>query len=275
MRTVLTMLGIIIGVGGHRRRQHRQRREGAGRGAVASLGQNVISVFPGNFTTGGARGGWGSRSTLTVEDAEAIIREVADVVAVSPEVRDRKQVLANGLNWNTQVQGESPDYLRFAPGGWPPARCSPSRMCAARPRSASSARPWPTSFFRARIRRPNHPHPRHPFQDRGRAESKGVNLFGQDQDDIVVVPYTSAMRRISGRDYLNSILIQADKAEHMDRIQLDMAAVLQQRRGGREPDFTVRSQLELAQAATATAKTMTALLGSVAGVSLSSAALAS
>ena len=107
-----------------------------------------------------------------------------------------------------------------------------------------------------------------PFKILGVLQSKGVNFFGQDQDDTVVVPYTSAMRRISGRDYLSAILIQADKAEHMDRIQLDVADVLQQRRGGREPDFMVRSQLELAEAATSTAKTMTALIGSVAAISL-------
>ena len=74
------------------------------------------------------------------------------------------------------------------------------------------------------------------------------------------------MRRISGRDFLSAILIQADRAENMERIQQEVTAVLQQRRGGREPDFMVRSQLELAEAATATAKTMTALIGSVAAI---------
>ena len=112
MRTLLTMLGIIIGVtavisaisiGNGAKTQVEAQ--------VASLGQNVLSVFPGSFSTGGARGGFGSRSTLTADDAQAIIREVDNVVAVSCEVRDRNQVLANGLNWNTQVQGESPDYL--------------------------------------------------------------------------------------------------------------------------------------------------------------------
>ena len=77
------------------------------------------------------RSGWGSASTLTVEDAQAIAREVPNVVAVSPEVRDSPQVLANGLNWNTQVLGESPDYLSTsAIGTWPTAPCSPSRTCA-------------------------------------------------------------------------------------------------------------------------------------------------
>ncbi len=270
MRTLLTMLGIIIGVtavisaisiGNGAKTQVEAQ--------VASLGQNVLSVFPGSFSTGGARGGFGSRSTLTADDAQAIIREVENVVAVSCEVRDRNQVLANGLNWNTQVQGESPDYLSVRAWGL----SSGSMFTDSDVRSAGKVciigKTVATELFGGsdpvgqtlRIRDI-------PFKILGVLQSKGVNLFGQDQDDTVVVPYTSAMRRISGRDYLSAILIQADKAENMDRIQQDVAAVLQQRRGGREPDFMVRSQLELAEAATATAKTMTALIGSVAAISL-------
>ncbi|MGN6554610.1 MAG: ABC transporter permease, partial [Verrucomicrobiota bacterium] len=111
LRSVLTMLGIIIGVGsviaavsitsGATKQVEDQ---------VSALGQNVVSVFSGNFTSGGARGGWGGATTLIVEDAKAILQGVANVVAVSPEVRDRNQVLANGLNWNTMIMGESPEY---------------------------------------------------------------------------------------------------------------------------------------------------------------------
>jgi putative ABC transport system permease protein len=97
---------------------------------------------------------------------------------------------------------------------------------------------------------------------------KGFNYFGSDQDDVVIVPHTTAMRRTSRRDRLSSILIQAQSAELMPTIQQDVTDLLQQRRQGREPDFTVRNQLELAEAATATSRTMTALLGAIAGVSL-------
>src|SRR5271154_717447 len=110
MRSLLTMLGVIIGVGavigsvsltsGATKQVEDQ---------VSSLGESVITVFSGNFTSGGMRGGWGSAPTLTIEDADAIAK-LPNVVAVSPEVRDREQVLAEGLNWNTQVLGESPDY---------------------------------------------------------------------------------------------------------------------------------------------------------------------
>ena len=114
LRTLLTMLGIIIGVGSvitavsittGARVQVEEK--------VASLGQNVVSVFSGSFTTGGSRGGWGSAPTLTLEDAEAIRKEVPDAVAVSPEVRDRMQVQANGLNWRPGINGEGPDYLQI------------------------------------------------------------------------------------------------------------------------------------------------------------------
>jgi putative ABC transport system permease protein len=270
LRTLLTMLGIIIGVTAV------ISAISIGNGAkvqveaqVASLGQNVLSVFPGSFSTGGARGGFGSRSTLTDADATAISREVANVVAVSCEVRDRNQVQANGLNWNTQIQGESPDYLSVRAWGLASGAMftdgdvrSASKVCIIGKTVADELFGGGDPIGQTlRIRDI-------PFKILGVLQSKGVNFFGQDQDDTVVVPYTSAMRRISGRDFLSAILIQADKAENMERIQQDVTSVLQQRRGGREPDFMVRSQLELAEAATATAKTMTALIGSVAAISL-------
>ena len=270
LRTLLTMLGIIIGV------MAVIAAISIGNGAkvqveaqVASLGQNILSVFPGSFSSGGARGGWGSRSTLVAEDAQAILREVNNVVAVSCEVRDRNQVLANGLNWNTQIQGESPDYLSVRAWGLTSGAMfteadviSASKVCVIGKTVADELFSGNDPVGQTlRIRDI-------PFKILGVLQSKGVNFFGQDQDDTVVVPYTSAMRRISGRDYLSAILIQADDAKNMERIQLDVAAVLQQRRGGREPDFMVRSQLELAEAATSTAKTMTALIGSVAAISL-------
>ena len=107
-----------------------------------------------------------------------------------------------------------------------------------------------------------------PFKIIGVLASKGFNFFGQDQDDIVVIPYTSHMRRVSRRTNINSILIQAVSTQQMPRIQQEITDLLQQRRQGREPDFTVRNQVELAQMATATSSTMTFLLAIVTGISL-------
>ena len=270
LRTFLTMLGMIIGVAavismvsiGNGAKSQVE-------GQIASLGQNVLSVFPGSSTSGGARGGWGSVSTLTPEEALLIGSEISGVVAVSGEVRDRQQVMANGMNWNTQVQGESPDYLSIR--AWPLA--DGAMFTEADVKSAAKVavigKTVADQLFSGSdplgqtIRLRNIP-----FKIIGVLTSKGVSFFGSDQDDTVIIPYTSAMRRVMGRQYLSAILIQAASPKDMSRIQTDVASLLQQRRGGREADFTVRSQLELAEAATATSKTMTALLGGIAAVSL-------
>ena len=270
MRSVLTALGMIIGVGAV------IAMVSIGNGAksqveasIASLGQNVVSVFPGSVSTSGARGGWGSASTLTPEDAIAIQREVAGVVAVSSETRDRSQVLANGLNWNTTIYGESPDFPSIRSWGVSEGAMftesdvrSAAKVAVIGQTIADQIFPGSAPIGQTlRIRNI-------PFKVIGVLNSKGFNYFGTDQDDAVVIPFTSAMRRISRRTTLNTILIQAASQDQRFRIQQEATDLLQQRRAGRDPDFTVRNQLELAQAATATTRTMTALLGAIAGVSL-------
>jgi putative ABC transport system permease protein len=270
MRSILTALGIIIGVGAV------IAMVSIGNGAkaqveaqVASLGENVITVFPGSFTAGGMRGGWGSMSTLTIEDAEGIAREVANVLGVSPEVRDRAQVLANGLNWNTMIMGESPEYPTIR--SWPIATGamftdqdvrSVAKVAVLGKTVVDQLFPDGDSIGKTvRIRNI-------PFKVVGVLLAKGFNLFGQDQDDTVVIPYTSHLKRVSHHTNINSILVQAASAKTIDKVQQDITDLLMQRRKGREQDFTVRNQVELAQAATATSETMTVLLGAIAGVSL-------
>ena len=270
MRSVLTALGMIIGVGAV------IAMVSIGNGAkaqveasIASLGQNIISVFPGTLTTGGARGGWGSASTLTPEDALAIQTEIAGVVAVSPEVRDRQQILANGLNWNTTIYGESPEFLSIRAWGMAEGVIfsdvevrSTAKVAVIGQTVADQLFPGSAPLGQTlRIRNI-------PFKIIGVLKPKGFNYFGSDQDDTVLIPYTSAMRRVSRRTNLSSILIQAATQDQMPRIQQEITDLLQQRRQGREPDFTVRNQMELAEAATATSRTLTALLGAIAGVSL-------
>ena len=270
MRSVLTALGIIIGVAAV------IAMVSIGNGAksqveasIASLGQNLINVFPGNFTAGAVRGGWGSASSLTIEDAQAIEREVAGVSAITPELRDRTQVLANGLNWNTQVLGEDVAYLDIRL--WTIADGemfseadvrSGNKVCVIGKTVANQLFPDSDPIDQSiRIRNI-------PFKVVGVLGAKGFNYFGQDQDDVLIIPYTSYLQRIARRPNLNSILVQAVSPDVMNRVQQDITDLLQQRRNGREPDFTVRNQQELAEAATATTKTMTVLLGAIAGVSL-------
>ncbi|HLP08843.1 MAG TPA: ABC transporter permease [Opitutaceae bacterium] len=270
MRSLLTALGLIIGVGAV------IATVSIGDGAksqveaqVASLGQNVVTVFPGNFTQGGMRSGWGGASSLTIEDAEAIAREVPGAVAVSAESRDRQQVLANGLNWNTQVLGESPDYPSIR--AWPFAAGasfsdqdvrSMAKVAIVGKTVADQLFPNEDPLGQTiRIRNI-------PFKIVGMLASKGFNLFGQDQDDIVIVPYTSHMRRVARRTNLSSILVQAVSAAEIDNVQQQITDLLNQRRNGREPDFTVRNQVELAQMATETSKTIGSLLLAVAIISM-------
>jgi hypothetical protein len=240
LRTILAALGMIIGVGAV------IAMVSIGNGAkaqveaqIASLGQNVISVFPGSMTSGGMRGGWGSASTLSVEDADAIKREVPGAIGVSVEVRDRQQVQANGLNWNTQVSGVSPDYLGVR--AWPLADGefftendvrTAAKVCVIGKTVAdqlfSGSDPIGQNIRVRNI----------PMRVVGVLAGKGFNFFGQDQDDVLLAPYTTAMKRVTRRDRINSILIQSQSPELMERIQADITSLLQQRRQGREPDFT-------------------------------------
>ena len=270
MRSLLTMLGVIIGVGSviasvsittGATKQVEDK--------VSSLGQNIITVFSGNFSSAGMKGGWGSASTLLVDDARAIQNEVANVVAVSPEVRDREQVLADGQNWNTQVMGESPDYPQIR--DWNMAEGA--MFTDADVRSIAKVAvigktvvdqlfvnddPLGQTLIIRNI----------PFKIVGVLEAKGFNLFGQDQDDVVIIPYTSHMKRITSRNFVNSIMVQAASKDTITQVQDDINTLLGDRHKSAEPDFTVSTQLELMQMVTATSKTMSVLIGAIASVSL-------
>ncbi len=269
MRSLLTMLGIIIGVGsvicavslttGATKQVENQ---------VQSLGESVLTVFSGNFTSGATRGGWGSAPTLTVEDALAIAK-LPNAVAVSPEVRDREQVLANGLNWNTLVQGEGPDYPQIRNWRIGSGVMFTEQDVRSLAKTAVIGKTVVDQLFpnedplgqTIRVRNI-------PFTVVGVLAPKGFNLFGQDQDDIVLVPYSSHMRRITSRTFVNSILVQAANDKVIDQVQQEITETLSARHRSREPDFTVRNQLELMQAVTATSKAMGFLLSGVAAVSL-------
>ena len=270
MRSLLTMLGVIIGVGSVIASV--SITTGASKQVedkVASLGQNVVTVFSGSFSTSGSRSGWGNAPTLTVEDAMAIRNEVANVVAVSPEVRDRMQILANGLNWNTAIQGESPDYPQIR--DWDIA--DGAMFTEADVRSLAKVavigktvvdqlfigdEPIGHSLIIRNI----------PFKIVGVLESKGFNLFGQDQDDVVIIPYTSHMRRITKRTFVSSIMVQAASKDTITQVQDDITTLMRDRHKSAEPDFTVRTQLELMAMATSTTRIMSVLLGAIASVSL-------
>ncbi|HPA17995.1 MAG TPA: ABC transporter permease [Verrucomicrobiae bacterium] len=273
LRTVLTALGVIIGVGAV------IAMVSIGTGAkvqveaqIASLGQNVILVMAGGVTRGGVFSGMGGAGTLKIEDAEAIRNEVEGVACVSPEVRVSAQVTAGNANWNTSIYGESEEYfdLRRWPiedgSGFGAADVRSGNRVAVLGKTVVKELFGETSPVGQTIRIRGVP-----FVVSGVLSSKGSNFFGQDQDDAVIVPYTTAMRRLFGITALRSIQISAAGESLVQPVLDQTTALLRQRHRipeGRDDDFHVHTQQELAEMATSTAKIMTTLLGSIAGVSL-------
>jgi putative ABC transport system permease protein len=273
MRTVLTMLGIIIGVGAV------IAMVALGRGAkaqvearIAALGQNVIQIFSGSVNRGGVFSGFGGAGTLTVDDALAIQSEVPNVVAVSPEVRSGAQITYGENNWSTQIMGESVDYLTIRQ--WDVA--DGAMFTEADERSAAKVcvlgRTTADRLFvdedpvGKTIRIKNVP-----VKVLGVLKRKGASMFGQDQDDTIIVPYTTGMKRFAGATTLRMIQASAASADQMVDVQNAITELLRQRhriQAGRDDDFIIRNQQEITEAQTATTETMTALLAGVAIISL-------
>lgn len=273
LRTLLTMLGIIIGVAAV------IAMVSIGTGArvqveksVASLGQNVIMVMAGSMARGGVFSGMGGAATLTVEDATAISTEIDGVGFVSPESRGSAQLTAGNLNWNVQISGESEDYLEIR--AWPLAEGDffTAEDVKSAGRVAVLGKTTAKKLFETvspigetiRIKDV-------PFTIVGVLTAKGSNMMGQDQDDTVIVPYTTAMRRLFGQTAVRSINVSATKASDIESVSTQITELLRQRhriQAGRDDDFMIRTQQEITEFATSTSKIMTGLLGAIAGVSL-------
>jgi len=273
LRTALTMLGIIIGVGAV------IAMVGIGNGAkaqvqarIAALGQNVIMVFSGSVNRGGVYTGSGGAGTLTVEDALAIEKEVPGVAAVSPEVRSGAQIMAGNNNWSTSVMGEGVGYLMIRQ--WDLADGAmftdadvrtAAKVCVLGKTTADKLFPEEDPVGKT-IRIKNVP-----VKVLGVLKAKGASMFGSDQDDTVIVPYTTGMKRFAGVTMLRSINVQSVTPEQMIEVQNGIAELLRQRhriQPGRDDDFMLRNQQELAEAMSATTEVMTALLAAIASVSL-------
>jgi len=274
MRSGLTALGIIIGVGAV------IAMVGIGNGAkaqvesqIASLGQNVIQVSPGSTSSRGVRQGADTAVTLTVDDAEAIAEEIPDVVAVSPEVKIKFQIVAGNRNWSASVYGESPDY--FTIRQWPAEAgdtFTDQHVRAAAKVAVLGSIAAQELFGEQEpvgeiIRIQNAP-----FTVIGVLKSKGTSVSGSDNDDNVIVPYTIAMKRLIGRQTnLRRVNVQAANADALAEVQRQIVELLRQRHrtgSGEEDDFKVQSQTEIGEVATQTTRTMTLLLAGIASVSL-------
>jgi putative ABC transport system permease protein len=272
MRSSLTALGIIIGVAsvvalvavGNGAKVQIQ-------GQVAALGQNLLTIFAGSSRTGGVSSGLGSASTITLADAAAIAREVSDVAAVSPEDTSTAQAIANGRNWSTTVAGESPQYLSIR--DWKLA--SGSMFTEREVRGADKVAVigsktalelfGPLDPVGQMVRIKNIP-----FVIIGLLTSKGAS-FGMDQDDRILIPYTTAMKRVTGDRYLRSVSIEVSAADRMSGAEDQIKSLLRQRHDlqpGQDDDFNIFNQKDIAQTAGQITTIVTYLLGAIASISL-------
>ncbi|MCX5843371.1 MAG: ABC transporter permease [Deltaproteobacteria bacterium] len=276
MRSALTMLGIIIGVGaviamlavgtGASERISQQ---------IASIGSNLIIILPGSTTSGGLRMGMGSQPTLTKDDADAIQKECSAVQDVAPVLNGAAQIVYGNQNWSTGVYGTTPSMLNIR--DWP----------------LSSGRPFTEQDVRSatkvcllgqtvvenlfgsidpvgqvvRIKKV-------PFTVIGILDKKGQSPQGQDQDDTVYIPVTTAQKKIFGTTFpgmVRTIMVKGKSTEDLDTAEKQINELLRQRHHigpKKDNDFTVRNLTQIMQVAEQSTKVMTLLLGAIASVSL-------
>jgi putative ABC transport system permease protein len=236
LRSTLTMLGIVIGVGAV------VAMVGIGNGAkaqveaqIATLGQNVILIFPSSYSTGGVQSGMGGAGTLKLEDAKAIADEVPDVSAVSPGTRVSSQLGFGNQNWSSSVIGEGPEYFEIRQ--W--EITEGSGFTDQDVRSAAKVAVIGATVLKQLfgeedplgqiIRVKNVP-----FQVIGVLKPKGTSVMGTDQDDVVIVPYTTVMKRLSGLTTLRMISVQCANEERSAAVVQAITALLRQRHRARE-----------------------------------------
>jgi len=275
MRAALTMLGIIIGVSAVVAMVSiGQGAQAAVQAQIDSIGTNLLFVSAGAQNVGGVRSGTGDSgtNTLTVEDLEAIKREVPSVAMVTPSVNTRGQLVAGNANWNTQIQGVSEqftDIRKWAVGSGEFFSDSDVRTAA---RVLVIGRTIADNLFAGgdpvgqTIRVQNLP-----FQVVGVMARKGQDQQGRDQDDIAFTPYTTVQNKILGSPRVQVAFVSAVSADATYTAQDQITDLLRQRHklGPNEPnDFTVRNMSDIAEAANETNNTMTLLLACIAGVSL-------
>ncbi|MEJ2008640.1 MAG: ABC transporter permease [Acidobacteriota bacterium] len=273
MRSALTILGIIIGVGavictvaigeGASRQVQEQ---------IRSLGDNLLFISAGSVNRGGVRMGAIATKTLTLADAKAIEDQIDLVKAVSPGVGAAVQVVHGGENWSTQARGVGPDYLSIR--RWPVADGSnfSIRDVDAASNVCLLGRTVVQNVFGNHdpvgqtIRVGNLP-----FTVIGVLAPKGQSPFGQDEDDTVLMPYTTVQKKLSGIDWLQYIMCSATSQDVIPVAEKQISALLRERhrlRANEEDDFIIRSSDALAQAQEQSGRVMTLLLASIASVSL-------
>ncbi|HEU5360871.1 MAG TPA: ABC transporter permease [Candidatus Deferrimicrobiaceae bacterium] len=276
MRSILTMLGMVIGVSA----VIAMVAIGAGANEriasqISSIGANLLLVLPGSTTAGGLRSGFGSAPTLTMADAKAIGRELPSVRLAAPSVRSTTPVVYGNQNWSTLIQGVTPEYFEIREYRLAEGRYFTADEVDASSKVAVVGRTVIENLFGdespigeiVRIKRV-------PFTVVGVLEEKGQSLQGQDQDDIIIAPITTVQNRLFGSAHPGSvgvIIAQAVDRESIDEAERETVALLRQRHrigSGQEDDFSVRNLSEMLAVAEASTRIMSLLLGAIASVSL-------
>ncbi|MCU0609179.1 MAG: ABC transporter permease [Chitinispirillaceae bacterium] len=274
MRSFLTMLGVIIGVAAV------IAMLAIGQGArdminaqIASLGTNVIMVFPGAASPGGVRMEAGSSSRLSESDVSAIIKSCPSVRFVSPLARTSAQVKTGNQNWRTSVYGTYPSYLdirdlQLADGvNFTDANeRSATKICLIGRTVAENLFATGADATGQIIRIRNLP-----FKVIGVLAPKGQNAMGQDQDDIILAPFSTVQKKLMGITFVNSLIASAVSEQQIDAARMEINEALMTRRrqaAGDGTDYTIRTQTDIGTAAEATSRTLSILLASIAGVSL-------
>jgi putative ABC transport system permease protein len=278
LRSALTMLGIVIGVGavivmiavgaGAQKRVEEQ---------IRALGSNLLLVMPGATTAGGVRMGFGSASTLSEDDVAAINREIPDAIA-APALRGSAQVIWGNANWSTVIYGVTPEYLQVRQ--WPLAAgrvfepgemTSAAKVCLIGTTVArqlfGDADPVGESIRVKRV----------PFTVIGVLETKGQSLMGTDQDDVILMPISTARTRVIGsasaakQRSVGTIWVKAAEGVEAAEVEAEVRALLRQRhrlQPGADDDFSMRNLAEVMAAQEASSRVLALLLAAVASVSL-------
>jgi len=276
MRSVLTMLGIIIGIASV------IVMVAVGAGAekviadqISSIGTNLLVVLPGSVKTGGVQSGPGAVPTLTIDDGRAIKRECPSVLAASPNIRGHGQIVFANQNWSTELTGIDPDFLVVR--DWAVVRGRPftdsdvdsaSKNCIIGQTIVSelfgSVDPLGKVVRIFKV----------PFRVVGVLQKKGQSPQGTDQDDTVLIPLTTAARKVFGSPFPNAvggIVVKVRSKELISRAEDEITALLRQRHHigpDKEDDFTVKNLSELLSVAATSSRTMSLLLGAIASISL-------
>lgn len=274
LRSLLTSLGIIIGVGsvivmvsiGEGAQSQIEKQ-------IQSLGTDLVIVFPGNSKRGGVSRGAGSKSSIKLSDVKAIEKQAQYIKLISPVVMSGGQIIGNGKNWNTQFYGVSENYFQIKTWQLNEGVFFTENDIRARRKVCLLGNTVAEELFgdtnpvgqKVRIRNI-------PFTVIGTLKEKGQTSFGPDQDDMIIAPYTTILYRLKGAQlFVDMIHASAISTESISQAKEEIETILRKEHGlygDSDDDFSVRTQSEITQAATQTTEILTTMLAAVAGVSL-------